>query len=247
MSKLLDRSDLVGRCFFPTKSAAPLDARDRVLDVPGARLHLRVHGSRSRVLVLLSHGNGETVGAWDGFAPKLASWGARLAVWDYRGYGASTGSPTLRTLFSDAHAVLDHVLAHELAEGERLVVFGRSLGSAAAWDLAVGARSEQLDAVVIDSGFASVDAFVARRGLTRDALDDEDVEALDPTPKARRVRVKALLLHGAADRAIACAEAESLAAVLPRGELVRIEGKGHDDLWSSPTYDDAWRRFLGAP
>jgi len=238
---LLDRTDLVGSLFFPREEERPrpAGAQDHVIPVDGATLHLRVHGTHG-ALVLLFHGNGEIVSDWDAAAPSFVKRGLRFAVVDYRGYGQSTGVPTMRALLEDAHAVLAY--AHRLA-GDRLVVMGRSLGSAAAWEVA---SAPEVRAIVIDSGFTDVDAFARRRGIDPQSLTDEERERLGALPKVARASAPLLLLHGERDAVIMHAEAEralAAASCAPK-HLVTIRGRGHNDLSLEPAYWQALGPFL---
>lgn len=242
-SALLDRTDLVGSLFFPRADdrPCPRGASDHAVEVQGARLHLRVHGSRGP-LVLLFHGNGEIVSDWDDAAPSFVKRGLRFAVVDYRGYGRSTGAPMMRALLDDAHEVLARSRA---LAGEPVIVMGRSLGSAAAWEIA---SSSNVRAIVIDSGFVDVDAFARRRGVDPHALVDEERARLDPIPKIARVGAPTLLLHGERDAVISHSEAErALAASLARRkQLTTILGRGHNDLGADRAYWEALGPFLAS-
>lgn len=240
---LLDRDDLVGSLFFPRpdERSAPWSGRDHEVPVPGAALHLRVHGGRGP-MVLLFHGNGEIVSDWDAAAPSFVKRGVRFAVVDYRGYGRSTGRPTMRSLLDDAPLVLAFV--RELAD-DRIIVMGRSLGSAAAWEIAA---SPDVAALVIDSGFTDVDAFARRRGVDPRSLTDSERTRLDPLPKAARAGAPLLLLHGERDAVIVHAEAERALAASASSEkrLATIPGRGHNDLSIEPAYWHALGPFLDA-
>lgn len=58
--------------------------------------------------------------------PLLGACGTNVAVFDYRGYGRSSGKPTLATMKADALRMFDHVSA--LHPGG-VIVHGQSLGS----------------------------------------------------------------------------------------------------------------------
>ena len=108
---------------FPGADSVFLEAAD------GTRLHAwRVRGSP---LVLYFGGNAEDVSWMIGEAARRAPGSGWLLV-DYRGYGASGGSPSERALNSDALAWYDAVSKEERA----VYVFGRSLGSGVAVRLA---------------------------------------------------------------------------------------------------------------
>lgn len=242
---LLTREDLVGSLFFPqpVRSPTPRDARDLFVDVDGARLHVRIHGEPWQPLVLFFHGNAETVADYDDAAHELTH-RVQFAVTDYRGYGESTGRPTIQRLFDDTLAVFDAVRPHApLAP----VVMGRSLGSAAAWHL-VEHRGAQLSGVIVDSGFSDLDAFARRRGLAPSALTVGERRVLDPLPKAARCEVPALLLHGEEDSLIPLAEAVRVAKACPADQLtlVTLPGRGHNDVLLDAGWWQALDRFLDA-
>ncbi len=238
---LLDRTDLVGSLFFPREDERPRPpgAQDHVIPVDGAGLHLRVHGAHG-ALVLLFHGNGEIVSDWDPAAASFVKRGLRFAVVDYRGYGQSTGVPTMRALLEDAHHVL--AFAREIA-GEPVIVMGRSLGSAAAWEVA---SAPDVRAIVIDSGFVDVDAFARRRGVDPRTLMEAERIRLDPLPKIAGAQAPTLLVHGSGDAVIAHTEAERALAASPARDkhLATIFGRGHNDLGVDPAYWAALSPFL---
>ncbi|WP_341503742.1 alpha/beta fold hydrolase [Gallaecimonas sp. GXIMD4217] len=107
-------------------------------------------------LVVHFHGNhGNLSGTADKVA-WLCDYGYRVLVFDYSGYGLSSGSPSFEALHQDALAVMDHAL--ELQDGQpgRLVLFGTSLGGAVLLDaLADFPGRGGVDLVVIDSSFTS--------------------------------------------------------------------------------------------
>ena len=91
--------------------------------------------------------------------------------------------------------------------------------------------------MVIDSGFVDVEAFGRRRGVEPQDLTAEDRLALDPLPKMSRVTCPVLLLHGELDAAIRITEAKTAYGALQTDKrLIRLEGKGHNDLSYHPDY-----------
>ena len=218
---LLDREDLVGSLFFPQKDTrlTPRGAVDHRIAVRGGELHLRVHGTKGPLL-LLFHGNGEIVSDWDPAAASFLARGVRFAVVDYRGYGRSLGTPTMRRVLEDAWVALAY--AHGLA-GAPVIVMGRSLGSAPCWEVASAAS---VSAVIVDSGFTSVDAVARRRGVEPASLTRVEREALDPLPKIARVTVPTLLLHGENDAVIAHTEAEHALAACNNRHAIDNEDDG---------------------
>ena len=81
-------------------------------------------------LVVYYGGNAEEV-SWQAQEPRWpADWS--LALVNYRGYGASEGKPSERSLFADALVVFDTLTRRPDVDASRIVLFGRSLGSAMA-------------------------------------------------------------------------------------------------------------------
>jgi pimeloyl-ACP methyl ester carboxylesterase len=247
MPSLFDDDAFNGSLFFPRRehTIPPPGARDLYVSVEGAHLHVRLHeGEGLSVLTLFFHGNGETVSDYDGLARHYASHAqSALAVVDYRGYGLSTGRPTLRRALADALPVLEAVRAE--AAGRPLVVMGRSLGGACAAELC-RREHEGVVGYVFESAAADLRGVVRRRGLAPPAaLTPDEADTFDPLPKLARCTRPALVLHGEDDSLIAVSEAEQSFEALancPR-TLVRVPGRGHNDLSLHPSYWQALGRF----
>jgi alpha-beta hydrolase superfamily lysophospholipase len=238
MSSVFDSPNFNQRLFYPRPmvSRAPEGAQDHLVSVDGEVLHVRWYGRpKQRHTLLLFHGNGEVVADYDPFARRFAECGANLVVADYRGYGKSTGIPTLRNILADAHEILRWATN---AGASPLIIMGRSLGSACAAEL----YPQPPDCVVgfvWESGAIDLDALVRRRGLTPPrTFSGPDRRTFDPGPKLARGRSPLLVLHGSQDSLIAPSEAERavhLAGAQDKA-LCFIPGRGHNDLMYSPLY-----------
>ncbi len=246
MSSIFDSAEFNARLFFarPDRSPCPARARDRALAMrDNATLHARVHPcANARAAVLLFHGNGEVVADYDSIATLFHQAGFSLAVVDFRGYGQSTGTPTLRACIEDAPHVA-RALRDELTQGRALplIVFGRSLGGHCAAEIA-GTLPALCDAIILESAGSDLFALLARRGIQRtEPLTEEERLAFDPSTKLRRCALPSLVLHGAIDTLIAPREAQQNFAALgtEQKRLVLIEGRGHNDLSLSPSYWNA--------
>jgi len=243
MASLFDTREFNERLFFPRLDASRLPANAIDVDVhTDIALHVRLHQTRAALpTLLLFHGNGEVVADYDGAAEQFADAGVNLAVMDYRGYGRSSGTPTLRTTLSDAHAVLDAVRARV---GSPVIVMGRSLGSACANELyATGAA----DAFVLESGFVDLGALIKRRGMAMPAeLPADDRAVFDPIPKLARGTRPLLVLHGANDTMISAGEAQRAfdAAGTTDKQLVLVPNRGHNDVSFSSLYWSALSTFV---
>ena len=246
MPSVFDSPHFNQQLFFPRpdKSPVPPGAIDFFVPADGILLHVRWHRHpHSPVTVLLFHGNGEVVADYDDLAKSYADCGADLAVADYRGYGQSEGTPSLRNLLTDAPRILEALTE---AGAESVVVMGRSLGSVCAAAL-YPAPPELVIGFIWESGVASLDNLVRRRGLSvPEAVSEADRSALDPCRKLARGQLPLLILHGKQDDLISPEEAEqALAAAATKDKsLCLIPGRGPNDLAASPLYWQSIKTFL---
>src|SRR5205814_9139356 len=102
-----------------------------------------------------------SVADYDGAAARFAHAGVTQAVMDYRGYGQSTGAPTLRNLIADARIVAEAVRPQ--------IVMGRSLGGTAAHEL-YARPVPGMEGVILESALFDIAALVRRRGLEPPAV-----------------------------------------------------------------------------
>jgi pimeloyl-ACP methyl ester carboxylesterase len=191
-------------------------------------------------LLLYYGGNAEWVGAQ---AAGAAAWGRRaVLLMDYRGYGASEGSPAESDLVADALTVYDSVTRRPDVDGEHVALFGRSLGTGVAVQVA---SQRPVEALVLVTPYDSVRAIAEARYpvLPVGALLRHPFDSLS---RASALRMPALFLVGEADTVIPPAHAWRLAdAWAGPVERVSFPGRGHNDLVVEPGYTQAIAAFLG--
>jgi pimeloyl-ACP methyl ester carboxylesterase len=252
---LLDRPEVLRVLFHPRRESewhqTPPGVRPVAFEVQeDVQIGARLHGAGPDApLILFFHGNGEIAADYDGLAPEYNRLGISLLVVDYRGYGASGGTPTGSHLLADAVAVWDRLSALLVEQGfmpTRLYVMGRSLGSAAAIEVAQRA-GEQLAGLIIESGFADTFALLARLGLGVQGANEAD-DGFDNAAKMGRIGIPTLVIHGHDDFLIPAADGQALHAGSAAADkrLVLIPGAGHNDLmWvGRVTYFEAIRAFV---
>lgn len=110
--------------------------------------------SPAKGTVVHFHGNAQNLTAHFAFAYWLVREGYNVFVFDYRGYGGSSGRKSLSGAIEDGAAALRFVRKHPKTDPEKTVVFAQSLGGALA--VAALARHPGLrpKALVIESSFA---------------------------------------------------------------------------------------------
>jgi fermentation-respiration switch protein FrsA (DUF1100 family) len=116
--------------------------------------------------VIHFHGNAENMTNHYLFVRWLPNEGFNLFVFDYRGYGASSGKPERQGMVEDSMAAIDYVRRRPDVDPRRLLVFGQSLGGALALAAVAQDSKDGIRAVVVESAFASY------RGIAREKLGD---------------------------------------------------------------------------
>jgi len=179
------------------------------------------------VLVVL-HGNAGNRGSPYGKFREVHDWGYGLLLADYRGYGGNPGAPSEDGLIADARSVMDW-LADQGVPGERVVLYGESLGSGVASALAAERRVAGL---ILEAPFTSVADlaqqqywYVPARQLVRDRFDSR--------ARIGAVEAPILILHGDRDPTIPVDHGVALAqAAGDTAELVRFPDGDHLNLWA---------------
>lgn len=210
-------------------------AVDHIFEVePGVRLRLRFFlAGKNDPVILFFHGNGETARDYDSAAAKYRSLPASLVVAEYRGYGPSTGTPSLESMLRDAHLELKQTqsVLSERGYTGRIVVMGRSLGSAPAIELA-SVRAKELAGLVIESGFANIIPLLKLLGVPVGALRVSEEQGTRNLAKMGEISLPTLILHAELDDIISIREGELLfeANKDPQKAFLRVPQAGHNDI-----------------
>jgi uncharacterized protein len=193
-----------------------------------------VRASDYAPVFLICHGIGEQVEYWSGVQELLKAMDISSLVFNYSGYGASSGR------VSAAHCEEDAIAAYGELKGRghrSIFLLGFSLGSGVV--LAVAPKLD-VDGVVICQGYSTLrEAAVAigfRRWMTH-AMPDvwHNVRRLND------VAVPILVVHSDGDRLFPMAMAKRVhEACGERGELIVASGFAHDGPLYFPT-EVYWR------
>ncbi len=249
----LDHPEVLAALFYPRQDTTPLPvgAQDHGIEVAagvtlGARFFLTA--DPAAVNLLFFHGNGEVVGDYDDVGPQYNGQGVNFLAVDYRGYGQSTGVPTVTAMLQDAHRVLSWVLAWLAGEGRigHLVVMGRSLGSVSAIELA--ASEEAVAGLIVESGIAQTLPLLRTLGLDAQRLGIDEADGFGNLEKIARVQKPTYLLHAQHDQIIPVVLAEELqsACGARSKEFQMIPGADHNNILAltGKLYFQAIKQFL---
>ncbi len=217
------------RTILETPDRAGLDYRDLRLETDdGERLHGWWIGAGADSLghLLLCHGNAGNVGDRVLHAALLTAAGFDLLLFDYRGYGRSSGRPSEEGTYRDARAALACLLGQPGVDPARVLYLGESLGGAVALDLALERPP---------AGLVLLSAFTGVRDLGR--LHYPFVPAAvvpDAYPALRSIeelQAPLLVLHGDRDDIVPLSQGRALFAAGAGSKRMHVfRGLGHNDL-----------------
>ncbi len=218
--------------FFPSRAVIaptgmPVEELGMLTD-DGERLHgwwIRATGE-SRGHVLFCHGNAGNVAGRSAYARILSRAGFDVLLFDYRGYGRSSGRPTEHGTYRDARAALAELLGRPGVHPTRTLYLGESLGAAVALELALEAPPA---GVILQSAFTSV------RDMAREVLPLLPRAIVpDAYPSLRLVPELAaplLVLHGERDDVVPVEQGRALFAAAREPKELRVFPRaGHNDL-----------------
>jgi hypothetical protein len=191
-----------------------------------------------RPVVIYFQGNAGALDLRVGRFGWLIEDGTGLVALNYRGYGGSSGRPSEQGFIRDAIAAYDFAAARYGAK--RIVLFGESLGTAAAIALAA---AHEVGGLILDAPFTSaadVGAAAYPFAPVRWLINDTWRSDL----RIGRVRAPVLVLHGARDRVVPLRFGEALFALANEPKhIVRFPEGGHVNLDDHGAVD-AVKKFL---
>lgn len=229
--------NLDGELTDPHPSVVPAaDRQEGFVAADGDQIHwVFAHRAGARGTILYSHGNNRNLGRYWDRVERLWEHGFQVLVYDYPGFGRSTGSPDEASVFAAAEAVIELLSTLPDVDPARVWFLGYSLGAAPSFAMAVrGARGELPVApvgVISEAAFCSTEALV-QDGSFLDLDGDYLVEnALDNCARMAELERPTLVIHGAADSFIVVRHAETLhgLAIAP-STLWVVPGGHHSDL-----------------
>lgn len=206
-----------------------------------------------RRLALLSPSNRGTKADALDHAAVLLDCGCDVLLYDYQGYGDSTGLADVRTLTADAQAVLSWASQRDIfGTGQRLVLMGLSLGTLVAIHLAA-VHGQSVEALVLDG---AVEPFRALRrsfgplgAAVAEVACSQVPDDLNAERHIRAVTCPILFIHGRNDTISDLAEAQHLAGLAANATLWVLDDCDHLDIIARHRreYQDRLHLFLDVP
>lgn len=220
------------RSFGKTASAIdvsiPVENNDILV---GGRFYMTL---KSAPNILFFHGNGEIVSDYDELGPIYNRMGINFLVVDYRGYGRSSGRPTVTAMMTDCHAIFQFTKAWlgENEYGGTFIVMGRSLGSASALEL-ISRHKDQINGLVLESSFANTGTLLEFLGVNASEIGLREEKGFRNLGKIRAWDKKLLIIHAEFDQFFPFSEGQALYDACPSSNktLLKIPGANHNDIF----------------
>jgi fermentation-respiration switch protein FrsA (DUF1100 family) len=238
---ILDRPEILAYLFHPrqewTAPGGSSSAQDVMIPVEpdvmvGARFHMMGKPSPN---ILFFHGNGEIVADYDELGPIYNQMEINFLPVDYRGYGRSSGTPTVSAMMGDCHVIFEYVVDWLRGEGYTgsLIIMGRSLGSASALELS-DTHGEQIEGIIIESGFAYAGPLLRLLGADPVRLGFKEETGFANLDKIKRFKKPTLIIHAERDHIIPFSDGEALynGSSASDKTFLKIPDANHNDIFS---------------
>ena len=180
--------------------------------------------------ILFFHGNGGNLSHFAPFAQRYAAHGLGIFMFDYRGFGQSTGRVGEKNAYQDGQTALNYLLHAKKIPPQHIILWGFSLGNAVCLQTALNNPNLPFKAVIAQSPFtSSIDMAAFRAGghykpwtvrqrlllpLLHLILCNKQ---LDNTRKISHIRPPLLVAYSKADEMIPWQMSAALARLAPRG------------------------------
>ena len=197
---------------------------------------------RRNAVALIMHGNAGNMSQRMDTIAMFHRLGYGVLIFDYRGYGRSTGRPSEEGLYRDAVAAWDYLTRQRGIAPGQIVLFGESLGGAvAAWL----AAHERPGALVLSSVFTSAPELAAdlypwlpTRWLVRLRYDTRAA--------LTQINCPVLVAHSPDDEIIPFRHGQMLYEAAPEPKAFLQLAGGHNDgfIFMRPAWVNALASFL---
>ncbi len=191
-------------------------------------------------VVLYFHGNAGSLASWQDIGKDITPLGYDLLIIDFRGYGKSTGQFSEEGLYNDGVASYEYLLANQYKSDE-IIIFGRSLGTGMAVDLASKVKAK---ALILETPFTTLPQLA--NTLYPFLFPSTFIKyTFDNFSKVKGLSLPIFVLHGDRDKVIPLKHGRKLfLAASGYKKMCIIKGGSHNDLNEFPEYHTEMIEFL---
>ncbi|KAG5176907.1 Alpha/Beta hydrolase protein [Tribonema minus] len=199
----------------------------------------------STITVLFSHGNAEDLGMiYDWFHDFSRLVKVNVLAYDYTGYGKASGEVSEENCYADIDAAYEHLTVDHQIASERIVLYGRSLGSGPTCYLAekLSRSGTKLGGVILQSPLCSAFrvAFNFRFTLPGDMFPNVD--------RISNIECPIYIIHGTRDEIVPFWHGQELFFAAQTKHRVKpfwVDGAGHNNIEALLREDGAFFTAIG--
>jgi len=193
----------------------------------GAKLHAWwIASSNVKLTFLAFHGNASNIANRAPTYEFLRDTPANVLAVEYRGYGHSEGKPSEAGLYLDAEAGCQYLTGTKGLDPKSIIVFGQSLGTAVATDLAA---RQAVGGLVLEAPFPSASRVASRIYRFLPGLSLLVRGQFDTLAKVKKVAAPVLVVHCTDDPVLPFQFGKDVyAAAREPKEFLAIEGSCHE-------------------
>jgi len=201
-----------------------------------------VPAKNARGTILFCHGNAGNISNRIHSIRLFNKLGLSVLIFDYRGYGNSTGTPSEHGTYTDAQAAWDYLVEKRGLSSGNIIVFGRSLGAAVAANLATKNKPR---ALILETAFLSVAKMAQEIYRIYPARLLTWIK-FDTSAALAKIKSPVLLIHSREDEIIPYAHGQALFKQARNPKMfLEIFGNHNDGfLTSGALYTSGIDRFL---
>jgi uncharacterized protein len=181
-------------------------------------------------IVLYFHGNRKNINRYAPNATKFTRNGYEVWMMDYPGYGKSTGKRTEQVLYDDA--LIFYKMAISRVSAEHIVIYGKSLGTGIAAQLASVRDCKRL---ILETPYYSMDALASHYFFIYPVMPMTKY-AMPTCQHFEYINAPIAIFHGTNDGVIPYRQAKRLVAKKSGTELITLEKGEHNNLTTFPLY-----------
>jgi pimeloyl-ACP methyl ester carboxylesterase len=198
------------------------------------------------ITVIFSHGRYNNMLK---YVYRLGYWedmGFNVIMYDYRGYGASSGETSEANMYEDAVAAYDFAISQP--DVGTIVSVGYSLGGPPAVYLCSEESGREVAACIVEATFSSVDQMADMAGYYDFQGSWFADTEFDTAGRAAEIDLPFMVLHGRADKRIDFAHGETIWKAVkdnhPANRFHKVDGATHNNV-PVPSYevDDEPREY----
>ena len=208
------------------------------------------HHAESRAIIVFCGGDTFHRSIEGGEALEALARNADVVLFDYPGYGESTGTPTAAAVVENALAVYDYAVALETSAGKKRVIYGFSLGGMVAAQIA---RDRSADGLILEATAPSVAAWARSqipwyaKPLVNPRIEPA-LASVDTLVALRHFSGDVLVLAGQSDRQAPAALSTQIDRELRRAgvrsQLLQFPQARHGGIAHAPEFGPALSAFL---